>query len=697
MNMCIQEERERGTLISEEKRTRYVQETAKNTFVVRLRNTVFMVLDAGQPADRTDVRILVSYIRAALHNSSSAGAWPTSWVVLADTHIKSCTLAKEFESAFMKVHDAPPASVQPAPDVITTATRRSIVHGQCYNSQMAGVVTCASDRIVAPATALLKDCRVLPNLNDGVLFPSSEWLSSHALVTATYCPPSHVGVPAPRFEAEVSVATCPFEDCGQRVRSNELLAHKFHCIIRRGRLVYNVLDSGEHAYAGEGRPAMEDIIVEGFKLLEDGEGFFHDVADLQKAVGLQLTITLPSKIIAREGDGLASDGDALAATVKEFLLTAEDVAADKFSVHTSSESASSAIAFALGLPAIPVGGLAPHTGDTTQEATASETLPPATPKDKLADPGAPSVIGVPEPPQELAPDIEPRASAISNVVRDQDRRPSHGRVSLSETSSPARRGSRTSFIRDVDSDDELPFNQRSDPASESPTSSRQAHRRSILRDIDPDEKASPNFGQSAASGLPHSSRRGHRVSIVPPSDGESDEEHKHDRPDRTTTRELVSKIIEETSTTRDRILDITKDLVAQRRESVPQAAPQTDMFGYLDTDHNGVLSLGEFSRLPGKTPKAAEKAFKALDTDKDGVLQREEFELGLAASTLIPKTGTHPKAKAKAKGTSKSPRGKATSPAHLPKAKPNPVRTPGQRPPVPGLPKAAPMSPKRAR
>lgn len=51
--------------------------------------------------------------------------------------------------------------------------------------------------------------------------------------------------------------------------------------------------------------------------------------------------------------------------------------------------------------------------------------------------------------------------------------------------------------------------------------------------------------------------------------------------------------------------------------------PRAMKFAALDVDHDGILTLAEFSS--GRGTKDAEKWFKLRDVDADGVLSRDEF------------------------------------------------------------------------
>lgn len=64
--------------------------------------------------------------------------------------------------------------------------------------------------------------------------------------------------------------------------------------------------------------------------------------------------------------------------------------------------------------------------------------------------------------------------------------------------------------------------------------------------------------------------------------------------------------------------------------------PRAAKFKELDTDHDGKLTLLEFS--VGRTSKAGEKWFKRRDVDHDGFIRMPEF-LPVSASDAVSSTG----------------------------------------------------------
>jgi hypothetical protein len=105
------------------------------------------------------------------------------WVGMADTNISTSKNAGVFVE---ELHNRGLMQV-PMLTAATTAKRRSLLHGQCYDVKKSlKLVTGPKDKIISTPGSL-RQASIFPDLSDSKVLPSLTWASDHALVTAIMC------------------------------------------------------------------------------------------------------------------------------------------------------------------------------------------------------------------------------------------------------------------------------------------------------------------------------------------------------------------------------------------------------------------------------------------------------------------------------------------------------------------------------
>jgi len=137
--------------------------------------------------------VLARFMRklgSELQTKTTGGA-TTGWVLLSDTNIGvKPVVTKAFQQS---LNSEAGVSWLPENSMVTTSKHRSILHGQCYDTNKCNkTVAAAKDYLVTALPGCLKECRLTPDLaltKEGVVsrtLPAPDWGSDHCLVTAVY-------------------------------------------------------------------------------------------------------------------------------------------------------------------------------------------------------------------------------------------------------------------------------------------------------------------------------------------------------------------------------------------------------------------------------------------------------------------------------------------------------------------------------
>lgn len=117
---------------------------------------------------------------ALLDDQTGATVVPPPLVAMIDGNFAKAALVEAFDEAIGQYGMA----AVPAASVPTTTKRRSILHGQCYDTNKCMLtVSAPKDKILAPKE-MLSQCEVFPGMSQTGGLPSVSWASDHKLVTA---------------------------------------------------------------------------------------------------------------------------------------------------------------------------------------------------------------------------------------------------------------------------------------------------------------------------------------------------------------------------------------------------------------------------------------------------------------------------------------------------------------------------------